>query len=180
MPTILAVAVNPKVLPQLLSLRDKIRGAADVRWLADDALCVRLGELDATAVDRRNDAVRSAMDKAANAHQGFNVELRRVSVDTLHGGGHGVVLNVYRKAGMLQSLANSFVDRAPSDVRMRYVDPWRPQLVLAECSGPADEATCLALESAAHGLELTMGVKTLQLLDGKTVLHEATLPSSGG
>jgi hypothetical protein len=120
------------------------------------------------------------MDKAANAHQGFNVELRRVSVDTLHGGGHGVVLNVYRKAGMLQSLANSFVDRAPSDVRMRYVDPWRPQLVLAECSGPADEATCLALESAAHGLELTMGVKTLQLLDGKTVLHEATLPSSGG
>jgi hypothetical protein len=120
------------------------------------------------------------MDKAANAHQGFNVELRRVSGDSLHGGGHGVVLNVSRKAGMLQSLANSFVDRAPSDVRMRYVDPWRPQLVLAECAGPVDEGTQLALEAAAHGIELTMGVKTLQMRDGATILHAATLPSSGG
>lgn len=175
----LAVAVNPKVLPDLTSLRDQIRGSADVQWLEDDELCIRLGVVDEAAVRENEDAVKAAMDKAANAHQGFNVDLRRVSVDALHGGGHGVVLNVARKAGMLQSVANSFVDRAPSGVRMRYVDPWRPQLVLANCRGPVGDDVGLALEAAAHGSELSMGVKTLQLLDGKNALHEATLPSSG-
>lgn len=180
MALLLACGINDKIRSELLELRDAVRTAMDADWIDDDQLCIRLGVLDAGLVDRHADAVQSAMDRAANAHQGFNVELSGVDVEALHGGGHGVVLRVRRKGGMLQSVMESFRDRSPADIDLDRVDPWRPQLVLAELARDPGEEARLKLEAAGHGKGITMGVKQLQLRDGSDVRYEATLPSSGG
>lgn len=180
MALLLACGINEKIRSELVQLRDAVQSAVQADWIADDQLCIRLGVLDAAAVDRHADAVRSAMDKAANAHQGFTVELSGVVVERLHGGGFGVVLRVRRKAGMLHSVMESFRDRSPAEIDLLRVDPWVPQLVLAELSRDLGEDARLKLEAAGHGKSIAMGVKQLQLRDGADVRYEATLPSSGG
>ena len=182
MSLILASPVHDKVAPEVAKLRDRLSERLALRWVSGGKFWFQLGHLDESAVERHADAVRVAIDKVANAHQGFTVTLRGVVVERGHDGGHVVVLRVAEKAGMLGALMTSFVDRAGVGVELAHNDPWRPLLVLAHADRPLATPEALQLEASGFGSEWRCGVKELALLrpsDG-TVLHSGTLPSSGG
>ena len=182
MSLILASPVHDKVAPEVAKLRDRLSERLTLRWVSGSKFWFQLGLLDEAAVDAHGEAVRIAIDKAANAHQGFTVTLRGVGPERAHAGGHAIVLRVAEKAGMLGALMTSFVDRVGSQVPLTHNDPWRPLLVLAQSDRALPERDALQLESAAFGNEWRCGVKELALLrpsDG-SVLHSGTLPSSGG
>lgn len=182
MSLILASPVHDKIAPELAELRDRLRGQLDARWVSGDRFWFQLALVDENAVERHAEAVRTAIEKTANAHQGFTVTLRGVVVEKGHGGKPAIVLRVSEKAGMLGALRTSFQDRAPADVGVRYCDPWRPLLVLAERDRAVAEPDALKLEAAAHGREWRCPVKQLVLLrpSDDQQLHAGTLPSSGG
>ena len=184
MPLILAVPVHDKAVPEVAKLRDRLREKLpQLDWVDGDQFLIHLGEVDEGVVDRHGEHVRIAMDKAANAHQGFTVTYRGTVAERAHAGGYVAVARAAEKAGMLQAVAGSFSDRSPEAVELTTSDPWRAHLILARYGGkPSDEAR-LQLEAAGHGFELRCAAKNLVLVRPDAPgepLHTATFPSSGG
>jgi hypothetical protein len=185
MSLLLAVPVAEKIAPDVAGLAKELSSHAPGAWRDAASLLVGLASIDEDGYEGFQEGLFVAIDKAAAAHQGFVCGLAGVKTDSTVAGSPIVRLAVPEKEGMLKSLMESVMDRAPAAVSFRCVDPWRSELILGELTDKPAEGVALAMEAAAHGKSWDMKVKKFYLVrsgdsagGGSEILHEATLPAS--
>lgn len=176
---LLAVQLPKNVLPAIVALREKLSALAPGDWLPPGQLAVRL--LDLGEVDTaRQPATLHALEKAAAAHQSFEVELRGLAFSERWGRARDAYLPVVTNAGMLQAVTFSTHRRLPSELDPHLEEPWRPKVLLARFDRSPSTPAQLGLKAAVGDQPIGFNVRELALLsevDGElTPVHTAKLP----
>jgi 2'-5' RNA ligase len=179
MGALLGVMLSKTVLPQIAALRTMLSSLCPAQWLTDSELAVRLqnlGEIDPALQHH----VSFAIDKAAAAHQGFEIQLAGLSFSGRWGKVRQAWIATAQNAGMLQALTLSTLHKLPAQLQPKVEAPWRPKLLLARFGRSPSAKAQLELQAALAGKSWTMSVRELALLadggSGLTVQHSAKLP----
>jgi 2'-5' RNA ligase len=176
---LLAVQLPKTVLPSVVALREKLSAIAPGDWLPPEQLALRLlelGEVD----EARQAATQHAVDKAAAAHQGFEVELHGLAFSERWGRARDAYLPVVTNAGMLQAVTFSTLKRLPGDLNVQPEEPWRPKALLGRFDRPPATPVQLALKAALGDQTFAFNVREIALLaerDGALApVHASKLP----
>lgn len=176
MKTVLAIPVDAKVAPDILEHAGRQDGGAFWR---EGNLYIHLADLDPLDAVEEDGLLGRAMRKAANAQQGFRVVASGLRFD-----GRDAYLAIQRKAGMLQSVAESVPKRLPDASMFHFEEPWKPRLPVARFDKEPGNLERLQLEAAWHGKEWEMAVKEIAIAHvddtSFTPLMACKLTSSGG
>jgi 2'-5' RNA ligase len=176
---VLAVQLPKTVLPPIAALREKLSALAAGDWLPPEQLALRL--LDLGEVDELQlPSAQHALDKAAAAHQGFEVQLRGLLFSESWRRARDAYVPVVENAGMLQAVTFSTLRRLPAALAVQPEEPWRPKLLLARFERAPSAQAQLSMKASLGDQTFAFSVREIALLSQDSgalaAVHTAKLP----